>query len=378
MRRGFLLALGLMLAQAQFPAPARAQWGYGYYPYGYGGYGWGGWGGTAQGDIARGLGYFNMGAGVYNRQTAIARSINTDTAMRWNQYVYLSQQEGTREYFARRNAALARDKDAYAAMLKRMQDNPTPGDIGSGDALNAALDQLSDPRIHSSTLRMAGAPISAQLIREIPFRNAAEAVTFSLSQLRASTHWPAVLLEPRFADERADFERLVEEARKDSLDDGQVTPETLKNLRGVVGRLQQELAAMPLDDRAENQEALKFVKTVTALTRMLERPDIEQVLAELKKMEHTTIGNLLAFMHTFNLRFAEATTPRQKQAYQELYGILDQTRDKILSEAKLDNTATDRASKANVHDFFSAMDLDHIGGNTKRPATPPPPPPSQP
>jgi hypothetical protein len=371
-----------MLALAQLPATARAQWGYGYYPYGYGGYGWGGWGGTAQGDIARGLGYFNMGAGIYNRQTAIARAINTDTAIRWNQYVYLAQQEGTREYYARRNAAIARDKDAYAALLKRIRDNPTPADIESGDALNAALDQLSDPRIHSSTLRMADTPISAAMVRDIPFRNAAEAVTFSLSQLRASTQWPAVLLEPRFAQERADFEALVEEARKDSLDDGQVTPATLQKLRGMVTRLQQKLAAMPLDDRAENQEALKFVKTVTALTRMLERPDIEQVLAELKKMEHTTVGNLLAFMHTFNLRFAEAQTPRQRQIYRELYTTLDQTRDRILGEAKLDNTVTDRASKANVHDFFSAMDLDHIGGNTKKapaPApTPAPPPPSQP
>ena len=102
----------------------RGQWGYGYYPYGYGGYGWGGWGGTVQGDIARGLGYFNMGAGIYNRETAQARSINTDTAMRWNEYVYRSQQEGTREYYARRDANLARDRDAYNTFTKRMQDQP--------------------------------------------------------------------------------------------------------------------------------------------------------------------------------------------------------------------------------------------------------------
>ena len=48
--------------------------------------------------VARGLGYFDMGAGIYNRETAIARSINTDTAIRWNQYVYLSQKEATRVF----------------------------------------------------------------------------------------------------------------------------------------------------------------------------------------------------------------------------------------------------------------------------------------
>ncbi|MGO9913329.1 MAG: hypothetical protein ACLQIB_01255, partial [Isosphaeraceae bacterium] len=75
-------------------ACAQAQWGY---PGGYGGYGWGGWGGqTAQGDIARGLGAYAMGAGYYNRQTAVANSINTDTVMRWNQYVYEAQMNANR------------------------------------------------------------------------------------------------------------------------------------------------------------------------------------------------------------------------------------------------------------------------------------------
>ena len=169
MRRQRILAVGLSVALSALCGTARAQWGYGYYPYGYGGYGWGGWGGTLQGDIARGLGYFNMGAGVYNQQTAIARSINTDTAIRWNQYVYLSQQEATREYMARRNASLAKDRNAYESLLKRIQDNPTAADVDNGDALNAALDQLSDPRLHSSALRMAETPLSAKMIREIPF-----------------------------------------------------------------------------------------------------------------------------------------------------------------------------------------------------------------
>ena len=70
---------------------------------------------------------------------------------------------------------------------------------------------------------------------------------------------------------------------------------------------------------------------------MLEKPDIDQVLAELEKIEKTTIGNLLGFMHTFNLRFAPATTPRQRQVYSELFPILDQTRDRIIGEVKLDN-----------------------------------------
>ncbi len=372
MHRRSRLAFGIVLSLAALSGQAQAQWGYGGYPYGYGEYSWRGWGGTAQGDIARGLGYFNMGAGRRNLWDAIARSINTDTAIRWNEYVYLSQQEATREYFARRNAAHAKDRNAYDALMKRIQENPTAHDIENGDALNAALDQLSDPRIHTSAVRTADTPISARSIRDIPFTNASEAVSFSLSQLKASSQWPAVLLEPRFASERAEFETLVDEIRKENSENGQISPGTISKLRGVISRLKDKLAAMPLEDTAENQEALKFVKTATALTRLLEKPEIDEVLNELKKIEKTTVGNLLAFMQTFNLRFAPATTPRQRMVYNELYPILAQTRDRIISEAKLDNSVTDTAGKAKLHDFSSAMDLDHIEGK-KKVSTPPPP-----
>jgi hypothetical protein len=374
MHRRSVVAAGLLVTVAILCGSAHAQWGYGYYPYGYGGYGWGGWGGTLQGDVARGLGYFNMGAGVYNQQTAIARAINTDTAIRWNQYVYLSQKQATHEYIVRRNAALARDRDAYAAILKRLQDNPTAADIEKGDALNAALDQLSDPRLHSSALRMAGTPVPAKTIRDIPFRHASAAVAFSLSQLKAASEWPSALLQPRFSDERADFEKLVDEIRKEDLEKDQISHGSLIKLREVLTRLKVELAATPLQDSAENQEALKFIKTVTALTRMLEKPDIATVLAELEKIETSSLGNLLAFMHTFNLRFGPATTPRQRQVYADLYPVLDQTRDRILAEAKLDDAAAERAKKAKLSDFFSAMDLEHIEGQKKVPQPPKPAP----
>lgn len=139
----------------------------------------------------------------------------------------------------------------------------------------------------------------------------------------------------------------------------------------VVARLKAKLAAKPLEDTAENQEALKFVKTVTALARLLEKPEIDEVLNELKKIEKISIGNLLGFMHTFNLRFAPATTARQRTVYNDLYPILDQTRDRIIGEAKLDSNVSD-GGKGKVHDFFSAMDIDRIEAKKQVPTPPPP------
>ena len=54
-------------------------------------YGWGGWGGagsTVAGSTAYGMGNFAAGAGAYNEQTAQARSMNANTAMQVNNYMY--------------------------------------------------------------------------------------------------------------------------------------------------------------------------------------------------------------------------------------------------------------------------------------------------
>ena len=72
---------------------------------------------------------------------------------------------------------------------------------------------------------------------------------------------------------------------------------------------------------------------------LLEKPNIGPALLELRKVKDTTIGALLGFMHVYNLKFGVAKTPQEKQAYNQLHAILDQTRDQILAEAKLDASA---------------------------------------
>ena len=102
---------------------------------------------------------------------------------------------------------------------------------------------------------------------------------------------------------------------------------------------------------------------------MLEKPNIGPALIELRKIQDTMIGNLLGFMHFYNLRFGPAKTVPEKRAYQQLFAILDATRDQVLAEAKLDRSA--RALQAGsakaATDFF--QDLER-GGKPK--STPPP------
>src|SRR5271170_2883956 len=99
MTRKICLAI-VTMAVLSAAGEARAQYGY------RGGYG--GWGSTPGSSMARGLGMFSMGAGMYNERTAQARSINATTAMRWNNAWYASTEGAAKRYAARRHAREAR------------------------------------------------------------------------------------------------------------------------------------------------------------------------------------------------------------------------------------------------------------------------------
>ena len=63
---------------------------------------WGGWSQTPQGALAQGMGHYYGGAGIFNERTAIADSINADTLMRWNDYMFQANTEAGRRYVSRR------------------------------------------------------------------------------------------------------------------------------------------------------------------------------------------------------------------------------------------------------------------------------------
>jgi hypothetical protein len=195
-----LLIFGVAVLLACFPVDARAQYGY---PTGYGGYGWGGWGSTPQSALARGLGYFNMGRGAYNYDTSIARSINADTAIRWNQYAYQSHLEQTRRYHARLQAELARVNTAQAGIYDRLRNHPETRDITDGDGLNVLLDILLNPATLGSSLRLIKTPLKPEVIRDIPFEVASEGMTLCLNQMTLNDdQWPLALRVDAFRPER--------------------------------------------------------------------------------------------------------------------------------------------------------------------------------
>ena len=321
---------------------------------GWGWEGWGGWTNTPEGAFAQGMGHYYTGAGIFNEKTAIAESINTDTMIRWNDYIFQANQEAANRHVARRRENSKNNLEQNNAIITRIRDNPTFRDIEMGDALNAAVNQLSDPRISSSALKIASAPVDASVIQDIPFRNAGAGVTIVLSQIKAVTKWPAALDIPRFADQKKDFETIVDKAIKED-EEGEVSSDTLKAGHDLANVLRAKLMAEPLEGAKARDDASRFLKTFAGLVRLLEKPDTTDALNQLRQVKTTPLANLIAFMEIYNLRFGQATTPRQRLIYRELFTTIDAVRDRVVKEVRLDENRATLSNPNPAFDFFGQL-----------------------
>ena len=348
MLRCVRLSVGLLIAFSLMGRDAQAQWG-------FDGWGFMGWApATPESAELQSAGVFAMGAGIYNLKTAQANNIDAQTAMKFNDYVASVTRESARIHAERVNRELARNRALYDARQKQLRESPSLRDIETGDALNAAVSDLSDPRLGSSALRAAKAPVPASLIVNVPFVNAAERVTLMLDGLRRSIKWPEVFDDPRFSGDQKTFDELVARLREESYE-GELSPRTLREARDFGKNLKAKLEAHPLKDPNDQKDAMRFLGASESLIALLERPNIQPAILELKKIQDTRLSNLLGFMHAYNLRFGAATTPKERQAFRQLFGILDQTRNQILAEAKLDSKSPATAGLSDATRFLENL-----------------------
>jgi hypothetical protein len=351
MNRSFRLAvLSLTALWAVQGGLAQAQWGF---PGGFGGFCWGGWGvGTAEGDLARGMGLFAEGMGFYERQTAEARAIDTDTVMRWNEYVHEAQMNANRMRQEREIAARDRNTRLTEERQKRLRDNPEPRDVERGDALNAALDEIDDPRVYAKALQGAKVKIGGENIRQIPFRYASAAITFSIHQLTKGP-LPAALMAPEFALDREAFNTIDQQITEQIAEGNDPDPATIDKLMTAIYAAETRVANIyPRNTRART-EADRFLKGLHGLAAMLKTPALDVILAGVENRPETTLGELLNFMTAFNLRFGVASTPQQRQLYSMLYPKLVQLRNEIAPA--LATTAAPKVNGEEPEDFFSVM-----------------------
>ena len=175
-----------------------------------------------------------------------------------------------------------------------------------------------------------------------------------LDKLRTAFKWPEVFEEDRFANDKKLFDDVVTRLRTED-EKGDISPKTLREARQMVNDLDTKITAQPLKDEDDQKQARQFVNTFSALLGLLDKPDTRAALAELKKVQDTKIGNLLGFMHVYNLRFAPAKTRQQRMAYDQLWHTLDETRDQVLTAAQIDLKKPLSAQPEVVTDFYGRI-----------------------
>jgi len=269
---------------------------------------------------------------------------------------------------------MRRDATSGDLVYQQLRDHPTDRDIRDGDALNAILNQITDPRVHSSALRLATDPINSDVVRTIPFERASEAVTISLDQLSGKDGWPFALRGDQFAPERRAYEEAVDQALKED-EEGDLKPETLERMRAALRQIHARFEAAPPADKIQRVDAENYLKTLYGMTKMLENPQVERIIAELEKVPKTTLGSLLGFMHNYNLRFGPATTAKQEAVYTQLYPLMTAHRDRIVKDLKdtAPNQAPAEARNARPPSFFQGLKLDRLSGRQAPPQPAPQP-----
>jgi hypothetical protein len=352
-----LLAVVLVVAGA----PAQAQY---HYPGGYGGYGWGGWGGagsTVGGSRAAGMGMYAAGAGSYNVQTAQARSMNANTAMQWNDYAYQCQQRNSANEMARLQKRQKATVDSLDATYKRLHDNPNAHDIHAGDAENVVLTELVNPSVLNQVAQDA-TPIDSQLVKNINFQYAPNMILISLDDLSARGVPDYLATDPDFASDRQAIRALIAKGKREAESSNEVSIDTIRSFRAAVTAAKDKADAKFQQGTRQRDEVDNLLKALIGLSKMLERPNVEQFLKGLNRYPATTMGHLVTFMHSFNLKFGAAKTPDQEAVYDQLYPMLVALRDQL--QARGPNPLT--AAQAPLPDtkqatsFFSGMDYSHF------------------
>jgi hypothetical protein len=311
-----VLAHGSHAAQAQY-----GRWG-----------GWGGAGSTVQGSIASGMGNFAAGAGSYNVQTAQARAMNAQTAMQLNDYMYAVNKQNAATNLARRQRQQKVLNQSADDVYRRLHDNPDPHDVHTGDALNIVLTELVNPKVYTQVVQKATTPIASQLVKNINFQHAANMILISLEDVSARSVPDVLAQDPLFEPDRQAIRAIVAKGRKEAEGTSQVSPETLMSFRAAVQAVKDKADAAFAQGTRQRDEADNFLKALLGLSKMLERPDIEEFLQGLNRYPTTTLGHLVTFMHSFNLRFGAAKTPEQEATYDQVYPMLVQLRDQAQAQ----------------------------------------------
>jgi len=337
----------------------------------YGGWGgWGGWGAsTPMQGIGYGMGAMAMGAGQYNLDSSMARSMNVDTNLRISQAMWQQQHYLNWTNLLRRERTAQNTVKSVEGIKKRIHENPNESDIKSGEALNAILEDVTDPKkVHPSQMRLSRIPLDPDMVKNLPLFYASEAIAFTISGMVGEAEIPFLLKSKVYDKEREALSNAIKHAERVDLE-GNLTPDDLKAVDKAVADLEAKFQDNAKFDDTGYKEAKAAISAVKKLSKMLSKPNFEEILQALdqakKNNVEPTVTDLIGFMKHFNLRFGASKTAKQAQALQDLFPKMDQIRDEVLAQTKEANPEEIAVSHKNLAEVLDKLNTDE--------KTPPPP-----
>jgi hypothetical protein len=352
MLRRSTIVITLSLCLNVMASNAQAQF---MFPRGYGGYGMSQWGANPSAGYMAGLGSFARGKGSYLVDKAQADAINVDTMAKWNKALrarQLAVREDQRKEAATRDAARNR-------RVERM-------DLRDGITLNNLLAQIFDIDPTAVKSGRANSPINMRAIREIPFEWDSEAITLCLDQMMGRSSLPAPLMAPMYAEEREALQAAVQTAVKEDVE-GSVSIETSKRINEALAKFRAKFTKNTSNFDLGYDDALTYFTTMASLSRLLNDPSMKRFLEKLQNNEERTVGDLIAFMDSYNLRFGPATSDRQLSIYTGLVPILTAIRDsvKTVEFTPSEPDRTGEGLKAAAKEAFKPMKWDQLEAHAR-------------
>ncbi len=100
---------------------------------------------------------------------------------------------------------------------------------------------------------------------------------------------------------------------------------------------------------------------------MLHDPSMKKFLSLLEEGKERTVGDLIAFMNAYNLRFGPAKSDRQVEIYTRLVPILARLRDDVSGGPgkSLDMDRSGEGMKSAAKQAFKGMSWDHLQAHAR-------------
>lgn len=280
-------------------------------------------GSTVEGDYLRGLGVAAWGVGVGERAAAEGRSIDTDTWIRFNEYVSAVLDRENARNAQHRREMQERRLFHHAAIQTRLRENPEGRDVDDGDALNVVLHDMNSGRIPESAHRSPEVSLTVDEVRRIPFKLASVGPqSFSMRRLvlKQRGRWPLAFQERRFDVALRSYATALDTVMEQGVE-GTAQVVAIDKLSASVDdlgdKLEEIFKGRPMDRR--NIEGAQRIRDMKATVEMLKTHKAQLALKDLDLYAGTTVNDLRQYMRNHDIQFAAAKNDEEKALFRTLY-----------------------------------------------------------